>query len=401
MRWSARAVGAACVVVFGAAGAEGVALECPDLTFDATLGEVQAGALDEASGLAVSWHDPRVLWTHNDSGDRPRLFALRRDGKLLGTFTIPGASAVDWEDLAIGPCAPGSDAPCLFIADFGNNSQARTDQIIYRVPEPVVDPEADDAIEADTAQADALPFAYPFGGADPNPLPDAEGLAVDPRTGDLIVFTKESPRGRVLRIAAPHRPMRRATAELVGDVALSTITGADWSRDGSTLSARGYFTMLTFTVQGDEDLAQTLGRPPAELRLKAEPQGEALALGYDGAEALTTSEGDGEPIFLYTCTPPAMVEADMGVDMGAGADMGAGVDMGVAVDLGASADMSVGGDMAQPGNNALDAGCSCRTASTPAPGAPILALCGALVIGLARRRRARSRATLPTPDPSR
>lgn len=387
MRWCALTAGAALCLLAASASA----LECPDLTFDAEVGQVQAGALDEASGLAVSWHDPRVLWTHNDSGDRPRLFALRRDGKLLGTFDVPGADAVDWEDLAIGPCAPDSAASCLFIADFGNNSEARTDQVIYRVPEPVVDPDVDDMIEADTEQAEALPFAYPFGGADPNPLPDAEGLAVDPRTGDLIIFTKETPRGRVLRIAAPHQAMRRATAQLVGDVALGTITGADWSRDGSTLSARGYFTMLTFEVRGDEALETALGRAPAELRLRGEPQGEAVALGYDGAEALTTSEGDGEPIYRYTCTPASPAE-----DMGVGADMG-GEDMPGALDMSgqdmsAAQDMGSAGDMAGAGNNASDAGCSCRVAPTPAPATPPLAQLLALIGGLAlvARRRAPS-----------
>ena len=54
--------------------------------------------LRESSGLAISRTQPGVLWSHNDSGDGPNLYALDISGKLLGVFRVNGAMARDWED---------------------------------------------------------------------------------------------------------------------------------------------------------------------------------------------------------------------------------------------------------------------------------------------------------------
>ena len=74
------------------------------------MGVVQYDPLREASGLVASRSHPGVLWAHNDSGDDPRLYALTTSGRHLGVFTLDGAEARDWEDLAIGPGPePGVD----------------------------------------------------------------------------------------------------------------------------------------------------------------------------------------------------------------------------------------------------------------------------------------------------
>ena len=50
------------------------------------LGTVHITGLDETSGLAASRQNDAVLWTHNDSGDMARVFALDTQGRLLGTY---------------------------------------------------------------------------------------------------------------------------------------------------------------------------------------------------------------------------------------------------------------------------------------------------------------------------
>ena len=50
--------------------------------------------IDESSGLACSRAASDVFWTHNDSGDRPRVFAFDVEGKHLGAFRLAGAEAV-------------------------------------------------------------------------------------------------------------------------------------------------------------------------------------------------------------------------------------------------------------------------------------------------------------------
>jgi len=56
----------------------------------------------ESSGVAVSHAYPGVLWTHNDSGDGPYLYATDLRGTDRGALLVPGAQAIDWEDIGLG-----------------------------------------------------------------------------------------------------------------------------------------------------------------------------------------------------------------------------------------------------------------------------------------------------------
>src|SRR5207245_3442426 len=80
--------------------------------------------LVESSGVAVSHAYPGVLWTHNDSGDGPYLYATDLRGTDRGALLVPGAQAIDWEDIALGPCPisflPKADA-CLYLAATGDH----------------------------------------------------------------------------------------------------------------------------------------------------------------------------------------------------------------------------------------------------------------------------------------
>ena len=80
--------------------------------------------LSESSGLA---YIDGTLWTHNDSGGEPKLYAIdKSNGKVLKTVTITNASNVDWEDLAF-------NQTYLFIGDFGNNRGTRKNLKIYKI----------------------------------------------------------------------------------------------------------------------------------------------------------------------------------------------------------------------------------------------------------------------------
>ena len=64
--------------------------------------QIAKGRLDnwdikEASGLAASRKIQGVLYTHNDSGDRNRIFAINEWGQHLATYIIDNAQARDWE----------------------------------------------------------------------------------------------------------------------------------------------------------------------------------------------------------------------------------------------------------------------------------------------------------------
>ena len=68
------------------------------------IGRVNDRRIKEASGLVASRKNKGVLWTHNDSGDRARVFAIStEDGHVLHELSVRGAGARDWEDLALSP----------------------------------------------------------------------------------------------------------------------------------------------------------------------------------------------------------------------------------------------------------------------------------------------------------
>src|SRR5213596_956580 len=88
----------------------------------------QSPRLIESSGVAVSRAYPDVLWTHNDSGDRPYVYATDLRGTDRGALLVPGAQAIDWEDISLGPC-PLAFVPrarsCIYLADSGDNMEFR------------------------------------------------------------------------------------------------------------------------------------------------------------------------------------------------------------------------------------------------------------------------------------
>ncbi len=89
--------------------------------------------IEEMSGIVMSRRYPDTYWVHNDSGDEARIFAIRQDGSAASPSTegirFPSARNIDWEDIA-------ADGKSLFIADLGNNNNARKNLSIYVVPEP-------------------------------------------------------------------------------------------------------------------------------------------------------------------------------------------------------------------------------------------------------------------------
>jgi hypothetical protein len=175
-------------------------------------GTVQSSAIREASGIAASRRNPGVLWVHNDSGDSNRVFALNPQGALLGTYTLSGASASDWEDIAVGP-GPSSGTHYLYVADVGNNSGSRTTLTIWRVAEPSVSLSQRGAAQT-LSGVTALRFRYP------DRTYDCETLLSDPATGDLYVVTKFASTGasRVYRFPAPQSASSTTTLQHVATV---------------------------------------------------------------------------------------------------------------------------------------------------------------------------------------
>ncbi len=155
------------------AGAVGTAWASPGVVGAAGADfRILDSRVTESSGLALSRRHPHTVWTTNDSGDTARLFAVdTRTGRTVGVHTF-GAPVVDVEALAI---TPGGR---LLVADIGDNRGNRQVPRIFWFDEPAL---------GDTSGSwKSWELSYPDG---PH---NAESIAVDPRTGRVLVVTKES-----------------------------------------------------------------------------------------------------------------------------------------------------------------------------------------------------------------
>jgi PKD repeat protein len=268
---------------------------CPEYASAQSQGPIDAPAVLEASGLAVSAQSAGVIWTHNDSDpDGPRVYALGPKGALLGTYTLQGADVDDWEDMALGP-GPKPGQAYLYIGDIGDNQLGRPAITVYRAPEPPVNPRQSPPLVASIAGVEALQFNYPGN------LPhDAETMLVDPRTGDLYVVTKVA-RGQVqvFHAAAPLQTGPLAQVASI-DLGLSGLaTGGSVSAAGDWVVVRTYFNARMWARPAEGPLWHAFMGEPCEVPVAMEMQGEAVAFAAEGLDYFTLSEGAARPLYRF------------------------------------------------------------------------------------------------------
>ena len=245
-----------------ATAAPAVAAEQPRVDF-----RFEDARISESSGLALSVRHPHTVWTVNDSGDSARVFAVdTRTGATVGVHTFD-ATVRDVEALAVTPQGR------MLVADIGDNDASRTVVRVFWFDEP--------ALGATSGPRGASwELSYPDG---PH---DAEALAVDPRSGQVLVVTKARVGGIY---ALPKSPSRSGVNRLVRvGTAPPAVTDAVFLPDGSALALRTY----TSVELVDRDTFAGL----LSTRLPLQPQGESLAVAPAGTGLLVGSEGTGSRV---------------------------------------------------------------------------------------------------------
>ncbi len=276
---------------------------CPSFATGVALGRTP-DSLPETSGIVAGRRNPGTLWVHNDSGAGPRIFALAAAGASPGStqasYDLDGASADDWEDIAIGP-GPTAGQSYLYVGDIGDNGTSRGNIDVYRVAEPDVKTGSPTTPTRLTG-VEHFKLRYPDGAH------NAETLLVDPQSGDLYIVVKSgdgvSP---VYRAAAPLSSaatmglskiatLRFGSAPLPGN---KTTTGGDISPSGTAIAIRTYDSAYLFRRPAGRSVADALASAPCRLPLQLELQGEALGFASDDSGYYTVSEGSRQPIYFY------------------------------------------------------------------------------------------------------
>jgi hypothetical protein len=233
--------------------------------------QVRVAAINEISGMVKSRRFDDIYWIHNDSGDEARLFALDRSGEIVfpdflrGAFhgaaseankvPWPGhrvgvAANIDWEDITI-------DDDMIYVADTGNNGNARRDLGIYVIPEP--NPRA---VES-TRPIRFLPVVYP----EQKQYPadqwhfDSESLFIDKGTLYLISkhrqageISKFEPGANLYRLDTQYTDRQNKLIKVDHHDRLAVATGADLSPDGRWLAIISYIDLWIFErpAKGDQ-----------------------------------------------------------------------------------------------------------------------------------------------------
>jgi hypothetical protein len=265
-------------------------------------GQLENENLIEASGIARSQRDPDILWSINDGGSKPRVYAFDGTGAHRGRIKLDDARNRDWEDLASFTL---DGEPWLLVADIGDNDARRKKVSFYVIAEP--DLTADNKIRTEPAWE--VEFRYPDGPR------DAEAVIVDTANERVLVLTK-----RDLPPVLYEVPLRPGADDPVMAKWLGPIeslplpsrqdvnqavltknwhwqpTGMDISADGRLAVILTYRAIYVFRVPPDTDLYEALSGQAYALGLGNFRDAESVAFHADGESIFVTVERRHAPL---------------------------------------------------------------------------------------------------------
>lgn len=225
--------------------------------------------IKESSAVEVT-EKSDLIWTLEDSGNKPLLFALNIKGELINTVEITNAQNKDWEDLT-------SDKDGnLYIGDFGNNANERKDLTIYKI-------NASDLTERQASFAEKTTFFYPeqvsFPPKKSERFYDVESFFLF--ENNFYLFTKNRSSkfdGTTLLYQVPNKPGHHP-AKLLGSFKTCdnfnhcAVTSADISPDGKKVALLSSDKVWIFT---DFTAPDFLSRKVQQIDLKNFTQKEGI-----------------------------------------------------------------------------------------------------------------------------
>jgi len=251
-----------------------------------------------------------VMYTVNDSGNEPLLFALDTTGVDRGVWRVVGARDIDWEAASIGPCKSDPRPRCIYIGDVGDNLATHPSRVIYRVVEPA----PRDSSFNGSITPDSVSYTYP------DRAHDVEAMYVAPN-GDIYLITKRALRSATGSLrpallfrtpAAAWNQSSRIVAELAdslpivpGSAPMRTITDASLSPDGRHLAVRTYGELYIFaTDSASARVDHAIAPAVCDVVMLGERQGEGVAWLSNDGRFVFSSEGRTSPLHLANCPLP-------------------------------------------------------------------------------------------------
>ena len=184
--------------------------------------------VNETSGLF--FHNGR-LWTHNDSGGKPILYALDTTTfEVVQKVTLSNAKNKDWEDVC-------TDGKTVFVGDFGNNNGNRKNLRIFTFPLSAIPDEGDASVTVDSIRFsfgdqtnfEKRRYEHDF---------DCEAMFISEDYLYLLSKGWETGTTRLYRL--PKAPGNYVAEVVNGFDSQGLITGADYDSENRILVVVGY-----------------------------------------------------------------------------------------------------------------------------------------------------------------
>ena len=261
------------------------------------LGMIENKQINEASGIVASYRNKGLIWTHNDSGDKNRLFAMDSNGKGTREFYLEGANNRDWEAISMATFPEGS---FIYVGDIGDNNNEFPTSTIYRVPEP--------EITASTPQSNTLQNVQKITYKYSDGARDAEAFLIDQSSKDIYIISKRESSKRLYRLPFPQSYNQTMTAEFVQELTFSAGSGTplyivdgNISVDNKEIIIKNYLQIFHWRRSANESIPDALKRIPKTAPYTPEPQGEGICFAQNGSGYYTLSEEgpNKSPVKLY------------------------------------------------------------------------------------------------------
>lgn len=273
--------------------------------------------LVESSSVVMSKAQPGIVFTTNDSGSEPVLFALDTTGATRGRWKVSNATNRDWEAAARGPCnridsavTEAPSASCLFLGDVGDNSARRKAVTLYQLDEPAVNQGMTDG----TLSAQALYVRYP------DNAHDVEAMYVGP-DGTVYLITKRALKDKKGKLRPALVFSLPPTAWMTRDSVVATlldslpivpgsantrqITDASLSHDSHYLAVRTYGQVFTFATDSATGRVRNEIAPTrCNIMATESKHGEGITWFAGSRELLLSTEGRNAPLHRITCPLP-------------------------------------------------------------------------------------------------
>ncbi len=267
----------------------------------------------EISGMTNSTRSDNsaYLWIVSDSPANMLAAIKASDASSQGVWTLQSPPAYsDWEDIT--SCSV-SGQPYIYIADFGDNGNARSSFNIFRANEPLIT-----GTSGVISSSDYITITCQFPAGNMPTHKDAECLLADPDTGDLYVITKRESIPGVYKL--PHAATYGTGVQSltymgkmydipdITTVPLGATTcnvvGGTISPNGKEIMIKNYDSIYYFsrpdksvsiynTLTGTPVQVSYVGGgsvTPKKSHPNAEPQGESVCFDYSGVNYYTASE---------------------------------------------------------------------------------------------------------------